>query len=92
MSNDSDLSRIGISLPKNLLDKFDEILDLRGALVWQASFIPRSDGGPGRIVWNGNTAKGDRVVPGFYTIRLRGFDASGRMAASRLTRLIVLPR
>ncbi|MHC1627076.1 MAG: nickel-responsive transcriptional regulator NikR [Methanoculleaceae archaeon] len=30
MSNDSDLSRIGISLPKNLLTKFDEILALRG--------------------------------------------------------------
>ncbi|HDQ07466.1 MAG TPA: nickel-responsive transcriptional regulator NikR [Methanoculleus sp.] len=30
MTNDSDLSRIGISLPKSLLDKFDEILDLRG--------------------------------------------------------------
>lgn len=28
--NDTDLSRIGISLPKNLLDKFDEILTLRG--------------------------------------------------------------
>lgn len=30
MTNESDLSRIGISLPKNLLDKFDEILNLRG--------------------------------------------------------------
>lgn len=30
MVNDTDLSRIGISLPKNLLDKFDEILTLRG--------------------------------------------------------------
>ncbi len=30
MSNDTELSRIGISLPKNLLDKFDEILSLRG--------------------------------------------------------------
>lgn len=30
MSGDTELSRIGISLPKNLLDKFDEILKLRG--------------------------------------------------------------
>jgi CopG family transcriptional regulator, nickel-responsive regulator len=30
MTNDTELSRIGISLPKNLLDKFDEILNLRG--------------------------------------------------------------
>ncbi len=30
MTNESDLSRIGISLPKNLLDKFDEILNYRG--------------------------------------------------------------
>lgn len=30
MSNETDLSRIGISLPKNLLDKFDEILEYRG--------------------------------------------------------------
>ncbi|UUX91249.1 nickel-responsive transcriptional regulator NikR [Methanoplanus endosymbiosus] len=30
MSQESDLSRIGISLPKNLLDKFDEILEYRG--------------------------------------------------------------
>ena len=30
MVHDSDLSRIGISLPKNLLDKFDEILNFRG--------------------------------------------------------------
>jgi CopG family nickel-responsive transcriptional regulator len=30
MTNDTDLSRIGISLPKNLLDKFDEILRYRG--------------------------------------------------------------
>ena len=30
MSHESDLSRIGISLPKNLLDKFDEILEYRG--------------------------------------------------------------
>ena len=30
MSGDTELSRIGISLPKNLLDKFDEILSLRG--------------------------------------------------------------
>ena len=27
---EDDLSRIGISLPKNLLDKFDEILNFRG--------------------------------------------------------------
>jgi len=27
---DDDLSRIGISLPKNLLDRFDEILNYRG--------------------------------------------------------------
>jgi CopG family nickel-responsive transcriptional regulator len=30
MNNDTDLSRIGISLPKNLLDKFDEIINYRG--------------------------------------------------------------
>jgi CopG family nickel-responsive transcriptional regulator len=30
MTMDDDLSRIGISLPKNLLDKFDEILNYRG--------------------------------------------------------------
>jgi CopG family nickel-responsive transcriptional regulator len=30
MSDDTELSRIGISLPKNLLDRFDEILSLRG--------------------------------------------------------------
>jgi len=30
MSGDTELSRIGISLPKSLLDKFDEILALRG--------------------------------------------------------------
>jgi CopG family nickel-responsive transcriptional regulator len=30
MTNDAELSRIGISLPRNLLDKFDEILHLRG--------------------------------------------------------------
>ena len=30
MANESDLSRIGISLPKSLLDKFDEILEFRG--------------------------------------------------------------
>ncbi|MDD3399093.1 MAG: ribbon-helix-helix protein, CopG family, partial [Candidatus Methanomethylophilaceae archaeon] len=30
MVHGSDLSRIGISLPKNLLDKFDEILNYRG--------------------------------------------------------------
>ena len=30
MSHESDLSRIGISLPKNLLDRFDEILEYRG--------------------------------------------------------------
>lgn len=30
MTTDTDLSRIGISLPKNLLDKFDEILKYRG--------------------------------------------------------------
>jgi len=30
VTNDIDLSRIGISLPKNLLDKFDEILHVRG--------------------------------------------------------------
>jgi len=29
MNMDDDLSRIGISLPKNLLDKFDEILNYR---------------------------------------------------------------
>ena len=30
MNMDDGLSRIGISLPKNLLDRFDEILNLRG--------------------------------------------------------------
>lgn len=30
MDGDTDLSRIGISLPRNLLTKFDEILSLRG--------------------------------------------------------------
>ena len=30
MTVDDDLSRIGISLPKNLLDRFDEILNYRG--------------------------------------------------------------
>jgi len=30
MTMDDDLSRIGISLPKNLLDRFDEILNARG--------------------------------------------------------------
>ena len=30
MTVDSELSRIGISLPKNLLDKFDEIINYRG--------------------------------------------------------------
>jgi CopG family transcriptional regulator, nickel-responsive regulator len=30
MAMDDDLSRIGISLPKNLLDRFDEILNFRG--------------------------------------------------------------
>jgi len=30
MTMDDDLSRIGISLPKNLLDRFDEILNFRG--------------------------------------------------------------
>ena len=30
MTIDDDLSRIGISLPKNLLDRFDEILNYRG--------------------------------------------------------------
>lgn len=30
METESDLSRIGISLPKNLLDKFDEIINYRG--------------------------------------------------------------
>ncbi len=30
MTHDNDLSRIGISLPKNLLDKFDNILEYRG--------------------------------------------------------------
>jgi CopG family nickel-responsive transcriptional regulator len=30
MTIDTDLSRIGISLPKNLLDKFDEIINYRG--------------------------------------------------------------
>ena len=30
MVGDSDLSRIGISLPENLLNKFDSIIDKRG--------------------------------------------------------------
>ncbi|MDI6718763.1 MAG: nickel-responsive transcriptional regulator NikR [Methanomicrobiales archaeon] len=30
MTPDNELSRIGISLPKHLLDKFDEIIDYRG--------------------------------------------------------------
>ncbi|WOF17084.1 nickel-responsive transcriptional regulator NikR [Methanoplanus sp. FWC-SCC4] len=30
MTHESDLSRIGISLPKNLLDRFDDILSYRG--------------------------------------------------------------
>jgi CopG family nickel-responsive transcriptional regulator len=30
MTIDSELSRVGISLPKNLLDKFDEIINYRG--------------------------------------------------------------
>jgi CopG family nickel-responsive transcriptional regulator len=30
MTMEEDLSRIGISLPKNLLDRFDEILNYRG--------------------------------------------------------------
>ena len=30
MVNESDLSRIGISLPENLLEKFDEIITIRG--------------------------------------------------------------
>ncbi|MEN6610994.1 MAG: nickel-responsive transcriptional regulator NikR [Methanoregulaceae archaeon] len=30
MTNETDLSRIGISLPQNLLTKFDEILEHRG--------------------------------------------------------------
>ncbi|MCG7854363.1 MAG: ribbon-helix-helix protein, CopG family, partial [Methanoregulaceae archaeon] len=30
MTIDTELSRIGISLPKNLLDKFDEIITYRG--------------------------------------------------------------
>ena len=30
MNLDNDLSRIGISLPKNLLDRFDEIINARG--------------------------------------------------------------
>lgn len=30
MTGDSELSRIGISLPKNLLDTFDEIINMRG--------------------------------------------------------------
>ncbi len=30
MTLDNDLSRIGISLPKNLLDRFDEIINARG--------------------------------------------------------------
>ncbi len=30
MTSETELSRIGISLPKNLLEKFDEILRLRG--------------------------------------------------------------
>ncbi|MCP1662635.1 MAG: nickel-responsive transcriptional regulator NikR [Methanocalculus sp. MSAO_Arc1] len=30
MTGESELSRIGISLPKNLLDKFDDIIGMRG--------------------------------------------------------------
>ncbi|MBR1369699.1 nickel-responsive regulator [Methanocalculus chunghsingensis] len=30
MTGDSELSRIGISLPKNLLDRFDDIIGVRG--------------------------------------------------------------
>ncbi|MDD1676462.1 MAG: nickel-responsive transcriptional regulator NikR [Methanomicrobiales archaeon] len=30
MAGDAELSRIGISLPKHLLDKFDEIITMRG--------------------------------------------------------------
>ncbi|MDD1696360.1 MAG: ribbon-helix-helix protein, CopG family, partial [Methanoregula sp.] len=30
MTMDSDLSRIGISLPSHLLDKFDDIINQRG--------------------------------------------------------------
>jgi CopG family nickel-responsive transcriptional regulator len=30
MTIDNELSRIGISLPKNLLDKFDDIINMRG--------------------------------------------------------------
>lgn len=30
MTKDNELSRIGISLPKHLLDKFDDIINLRG--------------------------------------------------------------
>ena len=30
MDDESDLSRVGISLPKKLLDKFDEIINYRG--------------------------------------------------------------
>jgi len=30
MNQEDDLSRIGISLPKNLLDRFDEVLEFRG--------------------------------------------------------------
>jgi len=30
MTVESELSRIGISLPRNLLDKFDEIINYRG--------------------------------------------------------------
>ena len=30
METESDLSRIGVSLPKNLLDNFDEIINYRG--------------------------------------------------------------
>jgi CopG family nickel-responsive transcriptional regulator len=30
MTGDSELSRIGISLPKSLLDKFDDIINMRG--------------------------------------------------------------
>ncbi len=33
MTMDDDLSRIGISLPKNLLDRFDEILNYRGQVA-----------------------------------------------------------
>ena len=34
MTLENDLSRIGISLPKNLLDRFDEIINARGYSSW----------------------------------------------------------